>query len=442
VFFDKNVCSHTGAGRASPWPKLPPYNVGVKGADRDSNDNNNDNAAYDDVTLEVLRPALELAFLVAAFGSRQKTPLAVPDELAPFVRSQKMPSAAIGPLCRAIDGDEAFRQRIAVAADEAAVGRAGVLWLRRPEGWSAELARVIAGEEPASAAVMPDKALLKRAEAAERDLRSVRAELSVVKAELATRDRAGRDADATARKLERLRTEAEATAAKLHKKLGAAATEVEKLRSLADEQREHVASVKTELVAVRRELASSLPREELLAALASARTAIDGAHAAVARTAKHRASAPDRVTRIPLRLPRGLTVREAAGIQHLLAVTEIVVMVDGYNVAKLAWPTESLAVQRDRLNDLSDELVTRYGTDLRVVYDGAAPNRAAGSRSRRFAIEFTAEGVTADDIIVERIRSLPASQPVVLVTNDAALTRRCERLGVTTVRSDAFLTAR
>jgi predicted RNA-binding protein with PIN domain len=129
-------------------------------------------------------------------------------------------------------------------------------------------------------------------------------------------------------------------------------------------------------------------------------------------------------------------------VQHLLAVAEVVVMVDGYNVAKLAWPTESLAVQRDRLNDLSDELVTRYGTDLRVVYDGAASNRAAASRRRRFAIEFTAEGITADDIIVERIRSLPIAQAVVLVTNDTALTRRCERLGVTTVRSDLFVAAR
>jgi hypothetical protein len=418
----------------SPLPQLPPYNRGVKGVDRTDYD--------DDVTLNVLRPALELAFLVGVFGSRQRPPLAVPSELVPLLRSQKMPSTAIGPLCRAVDNDDAFRQRIAVAADEAAVGRAGVLWLRRPEGWSAELARLVAGEEPASATVMPDKALTKRAEAAERDLRTVRAELSVVKAELAMRDRATRDTDATARKLERLRTEAEATAAKLHKKLGAAATEAEKLRALVDEQREKLASARAELVAVRRELESSLPREELLAALASARAALDDADGAIARTAKRRIVPDVAATRVPFRLPRGLTVRETVGVHHLLAVAEIVVIVDGYNVAKLAWPTESLAVQRDRLNDLCDELVTRYGTDLRVVYDGAAPNRAAGSRSRRFAIEFTAEGITADDIIVERVRSLPASQPVVLVTNDTALTRRCERLGVTTVRSDDFVAAR
>jgi predicted RNA-binding protein with PIN domain len=135
-------------------------------------------------------------------------------------------------------------------------------------------------------------------------------------------------------------------------------------------------------------------------------------------------------------------VREAAGVQHLLGVADVVVIVDGYNVAKLAWPTEALPVQRDRLNDLCDELATRHGTDLRVVYDGSASNRSSGGRRRRFAIEFTAEGTTADDVIVERLRSLPTTQPVVLVTNDGALTRRCERLGATTVRSEVFVSAR
>jgi hypothetical protein len=398
-------------------------------------------AGYDDETLAALRPALELAFLVAVFGSRQKPPIGVPTELAPLLRSQKMAPAAVGPLCRAIDGDDAFRQRIAVAADEAAVGRAGVLWLRRPEGWNADLARAVAGEEP-PVPVAVDKAMVRRAELAERDLRAARAELTVMKADLAARDRVGRDHDATVRKLERLRSEAEATTAKLHKKLGSTAAEAEKLRQHADEQREQLAAMKAELVAARRELESSLPREELLAALASARSAIDSADEVMARTAKRRATTTGVANRTPLRLPRGLTISETAGVQHLLGVAEVIVMIDGYNVAKLGWPTEALAVQRDRLNDMCDELVTRHGTDLRIVYDGSAANRATGGRRRRSAIEFTAEGTTADDVIVDRLRALPATQPFVLVTNDAALTRRCERLGATVLRSEMFLAAR
>jgi predicted RNA-binding protein with PIN domain len=397
----------------------------------------------DQATLDALRPAMELAFLVAVFGSRQKLP--VPEGLMPFVKSQKMPPAAMGVVRLAVEHDDSFRQRIAVAADEAAVGRAGVLWLRRPEGWSAELVRVVAGDVPAPA-VAPDKALLRRVEVAERDVRTVRAELAAVKADLAARGRAETESDAAVRKLERLRSDAEAESARLHKKLDNATVEMARMRERFDEQREVLGTTKAELVAARREVASLLPRQELLAAMAEARAALDRADEAMARTTKSRGAAVDTVpARERLRLPRGLTVRDADGVRHLLAVDGIVAFVDGYNVAKLGWPKDQLATQRERLNDLLEELATRHGTDMHVVYDGTdavAEPRVRGGRRRRLDVEFSPAGVIADDTIVERVRAVPADRPVLLITSDAALARRCERLGATVVASAVFLTAR
>ncbi|MCU1372290.1 MAG: hypothetical protein JWO77_3484, partial [Ilumatobacteraceae bacterium] len=38
-------------------------------------------------------------------------------------------------IARVIDDDGVFRARVAEAADEAELGRAGWLWLHRPVGW-------------------------------------------------------------------------------------------------------------------------------------------------------------------------------------------------------------------------------------------------------------------------------------------------------------------
>ena len=93
---------------------------------------------------EAVRLALELAFGVALLGARQRPPLAVPAGLRPFLRFQRLPPAALGPLRRAVEADDAFRQRVASVADESIVGRAGALWLRRPDGWEAALADALA----------------------------------------------------------------------------------------------------------------------------------------------------------------------------------------------------------------------------------------------------------------------------------------------------------
>ncbi|MCU1499045.1 MAG: hypothetical protein JWM47_2998, partial [Acidimicrobiales bacterium] len=50
----------------------------------------------------------------------------------------RLSSTAYAAIRRVIDEDDAFRARIAAVADEGEVGRAGWLWLHRPDGWDAD----------------------------------------------------------------------------------------------------------------------------------------------------------------------------------------------------------------------------------------------------------------------------------------------------------------
>ena len=74
---------------------------------------------------------------------------------------------------------------------------------------------------------------------------------------------------------------------------------------------------------------------------------------------------------MPLRLPGGVWADSSEAALHLLRSPGVLLVVDGYNVAKLGWPQLALADQRARLLDALDELAARYGTDVRVVFDGA-----------------------------------------------------------------------
>ena len=105
---------------------------------------------------ELLRPAAELAIEVAQVGARQQPPLDVPRGLRPLVGHARVTKAALATARRVCEADADFRSRVAAALDapgaEAAVGRPGVLWLRRPEGWEAELGGLLAQAREAAAA--------------------------------------------------------------------------------------------------------------------------------------------------------------------------------------------------------------------------------------------------------------------------------------------------
>lgn len=97
----------------------------------------------------LLRLALEAALVVAREGEEETPALTAPVPLRPFLRFAKLPPKALAATRRVLDTDEEFRGRVAEVAEEATVGRAGWLFLSRPEGWEDELGALVTEAEAA-----------------------------------------------------------------------------------------------------------------------------------------------------------------------------------------------------------------------------------------------------------------------------------------------------
>lgn len=141
----------------------------------------------------VIRPAVESALAVARSGLAADPVVPPPVALRPFVGFAKQTPQSLRAIARVVERDDEFRARVVEAVDEAEVGRAGWLWLARPDGWEDELESL----EAESAARTAD-------EAEAREERSASRRLSLAQAAL---QRAEADAAARLTELEALRAE-------------------------------------------------------------------------------------------------------------------------------------------------------------------------------------------------------------------------------------------
>jgi predicted RNA-binding protein with PIN domain len=119
----------------------------------------------------VIRPAVESALAVARSGLTADPVVPPPPALRPFLGFAKQTPQSLRAIARVVEGDEDFRARVAGEVDEAKVGRAGWLWLSRPEGWADELEAL----ESASAARTADEQEARAERAASRRLAVVEA---------------------------------------------------------------------------------------------------------------------------------------------------------------------------------------------------------------------------------------------------------------------------
>ena len=149
---------------------------------------------------DLLRPGLEVAFVVAVVGARQRPPIPPPSALRPFLQFQKLPSAALAPVRKVVEDDVEFRERVAAVATDETVNRASWLWLHRPEGWQDELAALVEEEPEPAADQRSTKALQRRVEAAEAKARRQAAELATLRTEVERAQSARARAEAEAAK--------------------------------------------------------------------------------------------------------------------------------------------------------------------------------------------------------------------------------------------------
>ncbi len=428
-------------------------------------------------------------------ASQGRPPVPAPATVRPFLRFQKLPDRALAPVRRAVEADDDLRERLAsVVSDDDLVGRAGWLWLHRPEGWDAEVAALVveAGrDDEADRETKDERSARRRVEAAERaaihgraTAEAARSEAGAARAELERERKLRREAAAVVDGLERRVKQLEVELRSARRKLDDAETQVGTLVVGAAEAQARAVELEAALLAAAvdapvgpvvaqpsgvapearapgvpldAELLSSALRRAAGATAALGRALADAAVAVGPACAGGDDIAPGpaddvrgdrertvaRPRREPLRLPGGVFADSVEAAEVLVRRPGTLVVVDGYNVAMLGWPGLGLAEQRGRLLDALDELNARFGTTIHVVFDGAEVDGPAASSARagrrHVRVEFSPPGVIADEVIVELVRALPVERAVVVATNDGEVRTRCRAVGANLLSSAQLL---
>ncbi|MFN8024363.1 MAG: NYN domain-containing protein [Acidimicrobiales bacterium] len=438
-----------------------------------------------DVPDKVIAAALEFAVGIAAAGAKLKAPLASPPSMRPFLKFQKLPANALPKVRAAVEADPGFRRRLSVAAQAAPelLDPPSLLWLTRSDGWVAQLRATVGSLDSGDLAAELRRAERRR-EAAEQAAHRVVAEVTALRLEL---ERRADVSTTSAGELDRLRAD-----------LATARTEVERHQAALAKAREQTraANERSEQLVVERDAAlaraadAERVRDDVLASRAAGAgaeveratdAAVLAGAAAVAdelearahevtrlaaeldrlarrlhhlEPARALASVPERPRtrartrgrgsgqgsgRTPIAVPGGLYGDSLAAAEHVVRHPHAVVMVDGYNVAKLRFPTLDLAGQRERTIDLCEDVARRWGTNLVLVFDGTNGVGIAGTARRLVRVTYSPEGVIADDTIRAEVAALPDDVPVVVVTNDQAVITDVRAMGANPVSSDRFL---
>lgn len=397
------------------------------------------------IDIRHLRPALEFAVLVVREGQKAKPPQPVPTGFKRFLTMARIPSTELLALRRSVERDEAFRARLgdAVPPDFDPVGR---LWLQRPDGWEAEVVRLAAeieeGERAADLATRLTRAQKQR-EAAEQAAGRARAEAAVLRQQLTDRaaviDGLRADVAKLNEAIEELRAELVDTRNEARHARDRAAAARAKLESTEAELRAAAAAqgdaeaMRDDVLASRAEL---MVERDHLARLAAAAESLAAQLAEM--TAPQSAGRAERAKRKALPMPGGVMGDSEAAAVYLLRSGASVV-VDGYNVAKLAWPELDLAGQRAALIDAVENVARRFGSDITVVFDGAEVVGAVAETRRIVRVAWSPPGVIADDVIRDEVRRLPVNRQVVVVTNDREIVRDVKAMGANTLSSNQLV---
>jgi predicted RNA-binding protein with PIN domain len=212
-----------------------------------------------DAADDLLRPGLEVAFVVAVVGARQRPPIPPPSALRPFLQFQKLPSAALAPVRKVVEDDVEFRQRVAAVANDETVNRASWLWLHRPDGWEDALAALVQEEPEPAADQRSTKALQRRVEAAEAKARRQGAELATLRSEVERAQAARQRAEAEATKAAARSEELERAATRARQRTERVTEELEVARQAAADAARQLEEAHAESDELRQRLGAGEP---------------------------------------------------------------------------------------------------------------------------------------------------------------------------------------
>jgi len=399
----------------------------------------------------------------------------IPTALRPFARfaPPRRAKLAATPIAAALETDPSFREQVAervrnalpdlvaaleqgttpAAADPLDV--AAVAYLYRPRGWPAfvagaveEVARASSAAESAQAAeaVARLQEQLSTARAAARaDADRLRRELEGVKKENTELRRKLKDARDRARQAESAAAAAEAAAAETGTVAGAATSAADaELRRM----RSRLADAESAMEAARRATREGRAVGDLRLRLLID-TLVDAAQGLRRELALPPTSSrpADTVKAVSPDAPgtsdvatRALAIDDPAVLDQLLALPQIHLVVDGYNVTKSGYGTLTLAEQRARLLTGLAALAARSRAEVTCVFDGAdlgGPVPVAAPRGVR--VLFSAAGETADDLIRRLVRAEPPGRPVVVVSSDREIADAVVHAGGRPVQATVLL---
>jgi predicted RNA-binding protein with PIN domain len=334
-----------------------------------------------------------------------------------------------------LERDDELRERVATqvrfrASDEPG-DVAALAWLERSEGWEDAVRRVAerAAQPNDVAQQEREQRLRERADEAERTLREQRrshkAALDALKAEVATLRRTlgeTRTKERAAREeAEAAGTRADETTTRLERELRQLRAQVAKLEEAAGEQRRQARTERDDVTVRARMLLDTLG--DAVAGLRRELALPPSSTTPGERVEETYADEAPATPGPPL-------VQDPGRLAQYLAMPRPRLIVDGYNVTKAAWPTQTLEAQRTRLLGLLGALVARTGAETTVVFDGAASDtRATLAAPRGVKVLFSPPGVIADDVIRELVAAEPPGRVLVVVTDDRALGADVRRAG-------------
>ncbi|MFC4007717.1 NYN domain-containing protein [Nonomuraea purpurea] len=142
---------------------------------------------------------------------------------------------------------------------------------------------------------------------------------------------------------------------------------------------------------------------------------------------------------------RGVPARALADddpqlLDQLLALPQVHLIIDGYNVTKTGYGTLTLADQRTRLMTGLGGLVAQTRVEVTVVFDGAelnAPVQVVAPRGVR--VLFSEPGEIADDLIRQLVRAEPPGRAIAVVSSDREVAESVRRMGARPVPSGLLL---
>ncbi len=374
-------------------------------------------------------------------------------------RRARLGARAIG---EALEADPEFRGRVATQLgigdgaargpeDEAPAEVAARAWLSRGEGWPDQLAEAIARLEEQPAVVADQslqldqlRAKLADAEQAGRDLRAEhRAAIEEKKTENAALRRKVGEARAVARTARSELEELTLSVAEERREVESrTATQDKELRQLRAQLADRAAENSADRRAVRSERDDATVRARLLL-----ETVLEAASGL-----RRELGLPSGTTlpadRIEAELADDVRLAGAAAraasspavLEQYLGLPRARLLIDGYNVSMLAWPSSSLEAQRIRLLNALAPVVARTGVDATVVFDAAdSSTRPVVASPRGVKVVFSPLGVIADDVLRDLVGVEPVGRVVLVVSNDQEVVADVVRRGARSVASDVLI---